>query len=111
MARDRINSTNWLTGWPVSMSDVPIGEGLSSSAAIECAIMFALNELYCKWISTEHEYAGVMCGIMDQFAVRKLPAQNSGYRPSHFEVLFYFFFSEILLANTLRNSAIILAVK
>lgn len=59
-------------------SDVPIGAGLSSSAAVECATVFALNELLQMKIDrismtgmaqkAEHEYAGVMCGIMDQFA-------------------------------------------
>ena len=59
-------------------SDVPIGAGLSSSAAVECATTFALNELFSTHYDriemvkmsqkAEHEYAGVMCGIMDQFA-------------------------------------------
>lgn len=58
--------------------DVPIGAGLSSSAAIECATVFALNELFRLNISTldmvkisqkaEQEFAGVMVGIMDMFA-------------------------------------------
>lgn len=58
--------------------DVPIGAGLSSSAAVECATTFALNELLKTNLErlemvkmsqiAEHEYAGVMCGIMDQFA-------------------------------------------
>lgn len=58
--------------------DIPIGAGLSSSAALECALAFALNELFNLGIDkltlvkmaqkAEHEYAGVMCGIMDQFA-------------------------------------------
>ncbi len=62
----------------VLMSDVPIGAGLSSSAAIESATIFALNELLQAKISktemikmaqmTEHEFAGVRCGIMDMFA-------------------------------------------
>lgn len=62
----------------VLLSDVPIGAGLSSSAAIECATTFALNELLQTNLEriemvkmsqkAEHEYAGVMCGIMDQFA-------------------------------------------
>lgn len=62
----------------VLLSDVPIGAGLSSSAAIECATTFALNELLHTNLDriemvkmsqkAEHEYAGVMCGIMDQFA-------------------------------------------
>jgi galactokinase len=59
-------------------SDVPIGAGLSSSAAVECATVFALNELLQTNLDritmvhmaqkAEHEFAGVMCGIMDQFA-------------------------------------------
>ena len=58
--------------------DVPIGAGLSSSAAVECAVVYALNELFALGISrmemvliaqkAEHTFAGVMCGIMDQFA-------------------------------------------
>ena len=59
-------------------SEVPIGAGLSSSAAIECAVAFAINELFAMGFDrmqltkmaqkAEHEYAGVLCGIMDQFA-------------------------------------------
>lgn len=59
-------------------SDIPIGAGLSSSAAVECATTFALNELLNTGFQriemikmaqkAEHEYVGVMCGIMDQFA-------------------------------------------
>jgi galactokinase len=62
----------------VLLSDVPIGAGLSSSAAIESATVFALNELLQTNLSkiemikmaqmTEHEFAGVRCGIMDMFA-------------------------------------------
>lgn len=62
----------------VITSNVPIGAGLSSSAALECATTFALNELLKTKLDrltmvkmaqqAEHEYAGVQCGIMDQFA-------------------------------------------
>ncbi|SUJ12096.1 Galactokinase [Sphingobacterium spiritivorum] len=58
--------------------DVPAGAGLSSSAAVECATAFALNELFSLELSridiarigqlAEHTYVGVKCGIMDQFA-------------------------------------------
>lgn len=62
----------------VLSSDVPIGAGLSSSAAVECATVFALNTLLQTKLDrlamvhmaqhAEHSYAGVKCGIMDQFA-------------------------------------------
>jgi galactokinase len=59
-------------------SDVPIGSGLSSSAALEISIGFALLSLADIEIDrerlafaaqkAEHEYAGTRSGIMDQFA-------------------------------------------
>ena len=62
----------------VLMSDIPIGAGLSSSAAIECATAYALQllnqqsfermEMVKMAQKAEHEFAGVLCGIMDQFA-------------------------------------------
>jgi galactokinase len=58
--------------------DVPLGAGMSSSAALESTFANALNELFALNIdrfelarigqSTEHNYCGVKCGIMDQFA-------------------------------------------
>ena len=58
--------------------DVPLGAGLSSSAALESTFAFALNEIFNLGIdkfelakigqATEHNYCGVKCGIMDQFA-------------------------------------------
>lgn len=62
----------------VFAGDVPLGAGMSSSAALESTFAFALNDLYNLGIekfelarigqSTEHNYCGVNCGIMDQFA-------------------------------------------
>lgn len=62
----------------VFSGDVPLGAGLSSSAALESTYGFALNEIYnCGFDKkelvligqkTEHNYCGVNCGIMDQFA-------------------------------------------
>lgn len=62
----------------VFAGDVPLGAGLSSSAALESCFAFALNDAFGNNIdkfelakigqSTEHNYCGVNCGIMDQFA-------------------------------------------
>jgi len=68
-----------LTGFnAVFSSTVPIGAGLSSSAAVECGFAFALNTLFDCNLSkqemaligqkSEHTFVGVNCGIMDQFA-------------------------------------------
>jgi galactokinase len=68
-----------IRGFDLSIDgDVPIGSGLSSSAAVECATAMALNtifhldlpklELVFRAQKAEHVFAGVMCGIMDQFA-------------------------------------------
>jgi galactokinase len=58
--------------------DIPVGSGLSSSAALESAVAFAINELFHFSISkldlvliaqaAERTFAGVNCGIMDMFA-------------------------------------------
>jgi len=59
--------------------DVPLGAGMSSSAALESAYAYALNDLFGDnkidkfelakvGQATEHNYIGVKCGIMDQFA-------------------------------------------
>lgn len=63
----------------VFAGDVPLGAGLSSSAALESCFAFAINDLFNNnridrfelariGQSTEHNYCGVNCGIMDQFA-------------------------------------------
>lgn len=56
---------------------IPIGAGLSSSAALECGLIFSLNQIYDLGIEkidmvkmaqkAENEFVGVNCGIMDQF--------------------------------------------
>ena len=59
--------------------DVPLGAGMSSSAALESTYAFAINDLFGDnkidkfelakvGQATEHNYCGVNCGIMDQFA-------------------------------------------
>ena len=58
--------------------DVPIGSGMSSSAALECSFAFALNSLFHldfdRWTlikaaqRAEHNFVGTKCGIMDQFS-------------------------------------------
>ena len=59
--------------------DVPAGAGMSSSAALESVFAFALNTMFADGRvdkfelakigqATEHNYCGVKCGIMDQFA-------------------------------------------
>ena len=63
----------------VFAGNVPLGAGLSSSAALESCFAFALNNMFNNdsidkfelariGQSTEHNYCGVNCGIMDQFA-------------------------------------------
>ena len=62
----------------VFSSTIPMGAGLSSSAALECGFGYALNKLFDLKLSkeeialigqkSEHTFVGVKCGIMDQFA-------------------------------------------
>jgi galactokinase len=57
--------------------DIPIGAGMSSSAAVECGFAFALNQLFGFALGkmdlvklgqrSENNFAGMNCGIMDQF--------------------------------------------
>jgi galactokinase len=73
------NETNLAAGFNISVQgNIPLGAGLSSSAALECAVLFAINELYGLSFtkmemalmaqSAEHTFAGVKCGLMDMFA-------------------------------------------
>lgn len=58
--------------------DIPGGAGMSSSAALENSVVYGLNELFKLDLSkhdmilisqkAEHNYVGVKCGIMDQYA-------------------------------------------
>ncbi len=58
--------------------DIPVGSGMSSSAAVECGLAFALNDIFnCGLTRTalallcqraEHNYPNVKCGIMDMYA-------------------------------------------
>jgi galactokinase len=94
--------------------DVPIGSGLSSSAAVECATGFALNEIFSLGLDrmslalaaqkAEHEFAGVRVGIMDMFAslfgkkdqVIKLDCQSLEYEYVPLKLEGY----KLLLLNT-----------
>ncbi|MBA9079317.1 galactokinase [Rufibacter quisquiliarum] len=94
--------------------NVPIGAGMSSSAAVECGLAYGLNYLFAYGIEkfklvkmaqkAEHEYADVMCGIMDQFAsmfgkhnhVVKLDCRSLEYQYYPFNIADY----RIVLCDT-----------
>jgi galactokinase len=83
--------------------DIPIGSGMSSSAALEAGLAFALNYIFGLGLAplalvklaqkAEHEFVGVRCGIMDMFAnifgraksVLKLDCRSLEYRYFPFE--------------------------
>ena len=95
--------------------DVPLGAGMSSSAAVCSAFGFALNEIFDLGLSrmglallgqkTEHNFAGLQCGIMDQFAslhgkagyVMKLDCRSLQYEYIPFNFPDY----KIVLVNTM----------
>ncbi|HEY0678787.1 MAG TPA: galactokinase [Chitinophagaceae bacterium] len=95
--------------------DVPLGGGLSSSAALCSAFGFALNELFCLELTrmqlallgqrTEHTFAGVKTGIMDQFAslhgkaehLMKLDCRSMEYE----YIPFHYHDYKIILVNTM----------
>jgi len=100
-------------------STVPIGAGLSSSAAVSCGFAFALNDLF-QWGITkkelaligqeaEHEFAGVKCGIMDQFAcifgeankAIKLDCRSMEYEYINAELVDYIF---VLLDSCVKHT-------
>ncbi len=75
--------------------DVPLGAGMSSSAALESTFAFGLNDLWGEnkidrmelarvGQRTEHKYIGVMCGIMDQ-AISCLGRKGSLLRLDEYE--------------------------
>ncbi|HNF48842.1 MAG TPA: galactokinase [Chitinophagales bacterium] len=85
-------------------SDLPVGSGLSSSAALSCLIAFIFNQKYYEENkvelaldaqTAERNYVGVNCGIMDQFAVSNgkkntailldCATLEAGYIPADFE--------------------------
>ena len=100
--------------------DVPVGAGMSSSAAICSAFGFALNELNCLELDrmqlalvgqkTEHTFAGVKCGIMDQFAslhgkagyVMRLDCRSLDYEYIPFDFPEY----KIVLVNSMVKHAL-----
>jgi galactokinase len=103
------------TGFEVVFGgDIPLGAGLSSSAAVESGMCFAISELYNFNITkmnmallaqrAEHHFAGVKCGIMDMFAsihgrqnsVIQLDCRDLSF--TYFP--FYFSDYQIVLCNT-----------
>lgn len=97
-AGHRIGGLNCVFG-----GDIPIGAGMSSSAAIEGGLAYAVNALFDLRLDgltlvklaqqAEHEFVGVRCGIMDQFinifgrarSVLKLDCRSLGYEHIPFE--------------------------
>ncbi len=94
--------------------NIPIGSGLSSSAALENSTCYGLNELFQLGMSkmdmiklsqkAEHEFVGVKCGIMDQFTsmmgetdrVIRLDCRSLEYETFPFELDDY----ELVLFNS-----------
>jgi galactokinase len=100
--------------------DIPVGAGMSSSAALCSAYGFALNELFNLGYSrmdlafigqkTEHTFVGVKCGIMDQFAslhgkeghVMKLDCRSLEYEYIPFDFPGY----KIVLVNSMVSHSL-----
>lgn len=94
--------------------NIPIGAGVSSSAAVECGLAYSLNEIFNLNVEkftlakmaqkAEHEYAHVMCGIMDQFAnlfgkknhVVRLDCRSLEYEYYNFDISAY----RVILCDT-----------
>ncbi len=100
--------------------DIPVGAGMSSSAALCSAYGFALNELFQLGLSrmdlafigqkTEHTFVGLQCGIMDQFAslhgkkghVMKLDCRSLEYEYIPFDFPGY----KIVLVNSMVSHSL-----
>jgi galactokinase len=100
--------------------DIPVGAGMSSSAALCSGYGFALNELFQLGLSrmelafigqkTEHTFVGVQCGIMDQFAslhgkkghVMKLDCRSLEYEYIPFDFPEY----KIVLVNSMVSHSL-----
>jgi galactokinase len=100
--------------------DIPVGAGMSSSAALCSGYGFALNELFQLGFSrmdlafigqkTEHTFVGVKCGIMDQFAslhgkkghVMKLDCRSLEYEYIPFDFPGY----KIVLVNSMVSHSL-----
>lgn len=100
--------------------DIPVGAGMSSSAAVEGGLVMALNELLHLGLSridmaligqkAEHTFPGVKCGIMDQFAnlhgkknqVILLDCRSLEYQYYPFEFPDY----KIVLCNTMVHHSL-----
>jgi len=78
---------NRLSGFDCTIeSNLPLGSGISSSAALECGVAKGVNELFDLGLNdleiislsrdAEHNFVGTKCGIMDQFAVVKGKADH-----------------------------------
>jgi galactokinase len=73
-------SPNKLVGFDcIFKSNLPVGSGISSSAALECGFAKGINQLHNLNLTNkeiislcqraEHDFAGTKCGVMDQYAV------------------------------------------
>jgi galactokinase len=100
--------------------DIPVGAGMSSSAALCSGYGFALNELFQMGLSrmdlafigqkTEHTFVGLQCGIMDQFAslhgkkghVMKLDCRSLEYEYIPFDFPEY----KIVLVNSMVSHSL-----
>jgi len=115
VCREMIKRGKTVPGFNIVISgDVPLGAGVSSSAALESAVGFAVNDLFGLGFSreelaligqaTEHNYVGVKCGIMDQFisllgkegSLLRLDCRSLEYEYVPFKPLGY----QLVLLNT-----------